>query len=279
MKISREYLVLILSMILLVFLSISVSREPLPKIPDRSSRDTELLPKIPDRSSRDTEPLPKIFNDSGESLVYIPPSSESGTPLGKRRAIISRNPSLRCETQAQNCLVALVPELNWGYTNASRPTFWFYASGSITEALTFRLIDVKHETIIYETTIKLQQAEGIINIKLPPEIPELKIGQEYRWSFVYSPAINSFSGAKIYVFGRSKRILGSADLLQNLNSAKTKRERILIYAKNGFWQDALTLLAHLYQTEPNSEVLQKDWIELLDSVGLESLHSVPIVSD
>lgn len=252
MKILTQYLVLIFWSIWLVFVS----------------------------GSSGTERTRNKINSAEESLVYIPPSSESGTPQGKRNGTISRNPVVvKCETEAQNCLVALVPKYNWGYTIASRPTFWFYASGSITKALTFRLVDVKDETIIYQTTIKLEQREGIINIRLPPEIPELKIGREYRWSFAYSPQINSLFRPEINVFGRSKRIISSANLIKDLNLAKTERERVLIYAKNGLWQDALTLLARLYQTEPQSEVFQKDWSELLDSVGLESLVSVPIIAN
>jgi Domain of Unknown Function (DUF928) len=52
-------------------------------------------------------------------------------------------------------------------------------------------------------------------------------------------------------------------------------ERVSVYAKYGFWYDALTELVQLQQVQPNNSKLTATWTELLRSVGLNAIATLP----
>lgn len=65
-----------------------------------------------------------------------------------------------------------------------------------------------------------------------------------------------------------------------LYTANTPRERVLLFAENGLWYDALTLLAEERRIKPQDGRITKDWQDLLESpkVELQEFVSEPIVS-
>jgi Domain of Unknown Function (DUF928) len=48
-------------------------------------------------------------------------------------------------------------------------------------------------------------------------------------------------------------------------------ERASLYAKQGFWYDALTTLVELQKTQPNDPALAASWAALMQSVGLDAI--------
>ncbi len=58
-----------------------------------------------------------------------------------------------------------------------------------------------------------------------------------------------------------------------LNSATTQREKAAVYAKNGFWFDALTIIGNLYRTNPSDLEAVRDWDSLLkdEDVALDNI--------
>ncbi|WP_460199885.1 DUF928 domain-containing protein, partial [Scytonema sp. NUACC21] len=108
-------------------------------------------------------------------------------------------------------------------------------------------------------------------------VTPLEIGQNYRWifSFICNPRNRS---ADDVVTGWVKRILIDPDLKSQLESVTTQRERILLYAANGLWYDAISALAQLRCSQPQEEAIQDDWYNLLQSVHLGDIASEPIVS-
>jgi hypothetical protein len=55
------------------------------------------------------------------------------------------------------------------------------------------------------------------------------------------------------------------------------RQKAVIYAENGIWQDALSNLAAARRANPNDTDLAADWESLLDSVALPEIAKEPIV--
>lgn len=61
------------------------------------------------------------------------------------------------------------------------------------------------------------------------------------------------------------------------NQLKAKPGDYVAYAANNIWYDTLTNLAELRRNSPQNVVINRDWVELLKSVGLEDLAQTPIV--
>ncbi len=176
-------------------------------------------------------------------------------------------------------VTALVPPTNIGLTLAERPTFWFnipYQPNS-NSLRKFQLLD-EEETVIYETFPGVETS-GIVDINLPNSLPGLQIGKKYQWvlSFICDPASLETSAL---VNGYVERVGVTPQLKQKLETAKTPRERILLYAENGLWFDTLTALIAELRNKPTDAQLVKDWQGLLQSleVQLPELANKPVLS-
>ncbi|MGB3757714.1 MAG: DUF928 domain-containing protein [Rivularia sp. (in: cyanobacteria)] len=174
-------------------------------------------------------------------------------------------------------MTALVPPTNIGLTISERPTFWFYIpyQPTSTNPVEFLLLNEKNEA--YKTTFRLTSTPGIISLTLPQNAPALESGKKYNWvlSFICDPE-NRLKDT--FVKGYIERVSINSNLKNHLERVSTPRERILLFAENGLWYDALTLLAEERRKKPNDTQVAKDWKDLLESseVQLEEIVSEPI---
>lgn len=164
------------------------------------------------------------------------------------------------------------------------PTIWVYLPYTAQEATSgeFSLQDGDME--VYHTRFKLPSRSGVVGITLPSTIPALKVGKEYRWYFDINCSRNissNNSSTPASVTGIVERKLISVELEKDLKTAKTPLDKILIYAKNDIWYEAITELAQLRLNEPNNSTLQKIWIEILNTknFGLANIFQEPIIGN
>ena len=75
-----------------------------------------------------------------------------------------------------------------------------------------------------------------------------------------------------YVQAKIRRTDVTPTLQINLNQSKSVLEKAKIYAQENIWQDTLMIAAQLRNSSP------KEWQELLTSVGLEKINSVPFAN-
>jgi hypothetical protein len=191
-----------------------------------------------------------------------------GTPTGRQRGGAVRD---RCPNVDQP-LTALVPATNEGIpfvepTISERPSFWFYvpyfpASQRNAE---FVLID-GNEDNVYAATFPLTQPPGIVSLQLPPTVPPLQEGKQYRWVFsvICNPANRS---ADATVNGWVERVPVSVALSNQLQAA-TDKEQVFIYAEQGLWYETLTSFAQLQRTNSLDGELKGNWQDLLRTIGL-----------
>lgn len=174
-------------------------------------------------------------------------------------------------------LTALVPPTNIGLTISERPTFWFYIPYNPTPArsVEFVLLNDK-KNAVYRTTVPIKDTPGIINIVLPSTAPALESGKRYQWVFsvICDPSNRT---EDIFVRGEVRRDSPNSNLNSQLAATKKERDRIIIYAANGLWYDALTALAKLRRSSPQDRTLANDWRDLLGDVGLNEIASERIV--
>ncbi|HEY9623877.1 MAG TPA: DUF928 domain-containing protein [Crinalium sp.] len=174
-----------------------------------------------------------------------------------------------CETPSSSLLTRTVDDT---------PTFWFYVPASsrfnaqVGTVAEFVLLD-KNGQAIQTRQIPLSNASGIVSVQLTHA---LELNQSYQWMF--SILLNSRNPSQNpAVDGWVRRIDPNPALSNDLAQATSDVERIAAYAHHGIWQDALTDLAALRQTDPNNTALMTDWHDLLNSVGLGAIADAPFL--
>lgn len=210
-----------------------------------------------------------IVQNSKRVRLNVPPV---GAP-GSRRGGASRGPCPPVEIP----LTALVPETNIGLTVSERPTFWFYIPYNPTpvRSVEFVLLDEKRNAI-YQTTLPIKDTPGIMSVSVASSVPPLEAGKRYQWVFsvICDPSNRT---EDIFVRGQVKREPLNSSLETQLQATQTERDRIIIYAANGLWYDALTALAKLRHNSPQDQTLANDWRDLLSDVSLTHIASEPLV--
>ncbi len=176
----------------------------------------------------------------------------------------------------EKLLTALVPlyrpkvsGLVLGLTTASDPIFWFYVPYSPTLAAEFVLQDTAGQTV-YQTPITLSGTPGVVSLSLPSTASPLEIGKRYHWYFnIYCQP----QQPPVFVHGWIQRKPLNPTLKSQLEQA-TAKQRVTLFAAQGFWYDALTASAAKSRSDPRDT----DWAALLRSVGLDDIATEPMVA-
>jgi hypothetical protein len=170
-------------------------------------------------------------------------------------------------------LTALVPTTNLGLT-VTNPTFWFYVPYTLTHEHSVEFVLKNENNDVYKTKFAgLGTPPGIVSLRLPSTVP-LKADKNYDW-YLYIYCDSQNKDKFVFVNGLVRRV-ERPNLKSQLQSA-TPQKRIILYATEGIWYDALTGLAELHRAYPQDYKLNDDWAGLLQSVGLEKLAPEPFV--
>ena len=227
-----------------------------------------------------------------------PPLPDRGRPEGRRRGGASRG---NCEISEKISLTAMIPtsvssdlsvsETSVSETNAenstvetvfsltaqARPSFWYYVPYPLeTTQLEFVLQD-ENDNIVYQGLWVPEQSMsqgsgGVIQVSLPETAPALQPDGLYHWFFLaYCDDVSPE-----FVDGWIVRS-PMAEALSTAVSNATLRERAILYAQNGLWQETLTLLGEAYKDSPTDPTHAGDWEGLLESAGLRELAEEPLV--
>ncbi len=202
---------------------------------------------------------------------FIQPTEDIGAPARQGTPVRGG-----CASSNQLSLTALVPKTKVGRTISDYPTFFFYLPQTDAQLAEFILQD-RSGNQIYKQTLTISNLSGTIGISIPANknVPPLEVGKSYRWSFSVICNSQDRSSDQMEI-GSVRRVELSADILRQLEKADP-RQKTVIYAQNGIWQDALSTLAAARRANPNDAVLKADWESLLDSVTLGKLAKELIV--
>jgi Domain of Unknown Function (DUF928) len=202
--------------------------------------------------------------------------ASNGRPSG-RKGTGSRSNS--CPVM-KTPITALIPFNSLGLTVDKSPTLWFfipYQPGQISSG-EFSLQDEENNDV-YRTPLTLPEKPGIVSFTIPREV-SLEPNKEYKWflkMYCRDAANPKFTKLSDFVYGLVKWVSLTPALENRLKNATVPRERISLYAENGIWYSALTDLAKLRLAQPNNPILNQDWANLLQDVGLEDLANEPII--
>ncbi|HLO49201.1 MAG TPA: DUF928 domain-containing protein [Kamptonema sp.] len=228
------------------------------------------------------------------SQIHFTPPPESAPAFARRQESRSRCP---CYNSVHS-FTALLPPTSFAQTTAERPTFFLYVphataaktvvnkddngcnktvnNSQLRESfgVEFELVD-EQERRIYQTEFAITNTPGIISFTLPQNAPPLELKKYYKWYFEVICDREDRSGDSV-VSGWTRRVEITPNLAKELAKA-SPTDRPAIYAQYGLWQDTLTTLAQLRQSQPLDVSLAKAWEQLLKSVGLENISQEPLV--
>ena len=212
-------------------------------------------------------------------IQYQPPTlPNTGAPGNRRRGGASRTGSCPAVTQPLTALVPTVKDSVWGLTTAANPTLWFYVPYVLNtdHPAEFALLNDRNQ-YVYQTTLANAQtdATGIIEVALPSTVA-LDVGKFYRWAFT----VNCGADSSVFVMGGIQRVapLGTSSAnFDRPNLDRPSLDRASLYAENGIWFDALTILAELKQSKPDDPAIAAEWQSLLQSATLEDIANQPFV--
>jgi hypothetical protein len=179
-----------------------------------------------------------------------------------------------CDLNGKN-LIAIVPETNLGVTQAAKPNLLFYLPATSQPKLVEFILQDENFNVIYEKKLTTTKNKGIVKIDLSddPSLAGLKVGKNYRWFF--SIICNRQRRENdIAVEGWVRREVLDYKTAQLLKVA-TPIEKVNIYAKQGFGQDALITLADLMDKQPRNSQLSATWLQLLRSMKLDAIAQEP----
>jgi|SRR4028119_791837 Domain of Unknown Function (DUF928). len=205
---------------------------------------------------------------------FVEPTEDNLSSPNHRRVGAMHGPM--CDDTANTKLTALVPESQIGRTVSEYPVFFLYLPQTEAELAEFILEDESGNQI-YQQDLTIKNLSGAIGVSIPANtnLPPLEVGKNYTWKFLLVCDPDDRSSDRLER-GVVRRVELSADILGELENADP-RQKTVIYAENGIWQDALSTLAAARRANPNDPDLAADWESLLDSVKLGKIVAEPIV--
>lgn len=158
----------------------------------------------------------------------------------EQRRTVGTGSRSNCQSNiTKNSVSLMVPKQGVvHHTSVEKPSFFLIANQvSSAEPFKFTLIDPQTATTLVEKTFFI--SEGIEQIELP-ESTRLKSGKVYLWR-VTIPCTNNPNEDREVLGAAVKRRKPSSRVKTQLHRSKSNSEKAAIYARNGFWYEALEM--------------------------------------
>jgi hypothetical protein len=154
-----------------------------------------------------------------------------------------------------------------GLTTQEQPSLFWYQSKPAKASFELTLLEDDKVKPLLDVKFDRASQAGIQRIKLADHRVKLRTGVEYRWvvALVLDPANRS---KDLIASGFIKRVDPSPELQSKLAHAATPAEKSQVYAAEGIWHDALSVLSDQIAAHPANAELRADRADLLRQVGL-----------
>lgn len=230
-----------------------------------------------------TQPVKKVVVPNTQNRLGELKFPRNGAPIGRRQGG-ARRTGTQCP-DLKMPITALVPgeetadesKSFLAYTVSEYPTFWVYVPQLPTNLRTGEFVfQDELGKDIYRTPLTLPEKSGAIGISLP-QSPEyaLKTNNKYQWYFKVYCGDRQNTSEYFSVKAGVQRVALTSQLESQLKAAKPREYNA--YAVNYIWQDAVTNLADMRQSNSSDRTLSDDWTNLLTAEGLSEFASAPIV--
>lgn len=212
-----------------------------------------------------------------EQITYSAPSQDEKTrhvETGSRVGTCKAAPTVDNNFK----LNLLVPE-STGYTHQAQPTLYWAVSQPVTAKFEFFIEEIPKSDDDYieplvESQFELNVSAGIQVLSLTQYHVELKKDTDYKWSLrLLCDPQGKKSAEDPNVTGTLKRISLSPEFSKRLNQTKAQQLPYL-YAKNGFWFDAVEALSKQIQAHPQDKTWREVRANLLEQVKLPDVAAL-----
>ena len=202
--------------------------------------------------------------------------SDFGLPTHRRDGG-SRGNIDSCVADAENQnLMALIPEKTIGINASASPKLFFYVPAVNNQRTIEFVLRNEQDELMYEAFFSTE-GNGIMSVEIPADVSSnlLETDQNYHW-YLSMICDQQHRSRDIVVEGWMRQ--ESLDLAtQKQLSVASSTEQAEVYKKQGFWYDALSVLADHQDSLAEQPIVRQKWSEMLNSVGLEELASKPFV--
>lgn len=206
-------------------------------------------------------------------------------PVGRDRIQRTEGAGSRgCPAGSFGSIALLIPSDHVGLTATGRPTFSWYVSSLPSTPMQFALVE---PGVAQPLMVKQFQSvkSGIVQLEIPPEMPELSVGKLYRWT-VSLVCNNKRPSENIYVRSWISRV--ASPIATNTEnpaltaSAQMLRDNAAVYARSGIWYDAVANVSKAYLADPKDDLNYQYLRFLLNGVGLSQVpisQPQPLIAD
>lgn len=200
--------------------------------------------------------------------VDFPSAPDRGAP--SRTGDGGTRSATACIASNAGKITAVVPDNNVATTIATNPSIFVYIPENKARSGEISLSDAEGNDI-YTSKFTVNNQAGIIRIDLPDI---LQSGRIYDWQVI----LNCTADMEVIDMGSNPSVQGKIETVQVSEDLQTKLATVQatplevakLYAEAGVWQETIKTLADLRQQYP------KEWVELLQSVGLGALSQEKI---
>lgn len=203
-------------------------------------------------------------------------NSNYGLPTHRRDGG-SRSSINNCLADADNRnLIALVPDKTVGISTSISPKIFFYVPEVSRQKTLEFVLRSEQDELIYEAFMTTK-GKGIMSIEIPinDSLKILETDQNYHWYL--SIICNSEQRSRdIVVEGWIRQEMIDYPTEQKLNLSNSV-EKAELYNEQGFWYDALSVLAENRNSRNQEPMIKTKWSELMNSVGLAELAAEPFI--
>lgn len=205
------------------------------------------------------------------SAPPLPP--DLGAPKGRSRGGASRGTCT--QSQAMHAVLPSQSNRTYDLTTSDHPTLWFYLPErpNPETRLEFVLQDAADNYIYKTTFIQPNASAGLISVTVPEQSAALVTNASYRWTLSIQCNPNRPSQIS-FIRGGIQKVAIAPHQASSLSTALTAADRTAtaqFYAQQGYWSDAITILAQTLQAQPDPSATQL-WQDLLAQSGMTNLQ-------
>ncbi|NJL86345.1 MAG: DUF928 domain-containing protein [Leptolyngbyaceae cyanobacterium SM1_1_3] len=180
-------------------------------------------------------------------------------------------------------------------TLSERPTFLIYVTGLGDKEAQFTLQNAEGTEEIYSTTFTLPEESGVVAVEVPSTASALEVGESYLWqvavicnasdrsedavvgSWVERNSLETLQESLNEADATDAELSQAFDSLAQRLSAANDREKPLVLAELGVWQDSIAELAEMRYRNPRDRDLIESWMTLLQSVDMDVFGTAEVV--
>lgn len=169
-------------------------------------------------------------------------------------------------------ILALLPQTYFGTTVSEEADILVYLPQSMAREGVFSIKDERGNTL-HQMNVPVSGRSGVISIKVPIN---LELEKNYQW-FLALKIDGQLSPRTPYVSGWIKRIKPNQEISTSMEQKDLLKQATAL-GKHGVWYDCVAALAKLRAIQPNNTNLDREWSELLTSVGLKQIEQAPVMA-